>query len=474
MMPATKEDMVKLRDGVPFDSYGEKVIPEQVHEILTRLESDNSRLFKETVLTINEDHKQLKRVLKAALDPYTQYYQRKIPEFERSCEATTKTLDWALDQLVPLTKREYTGNAAIEHLQKILVSLTDENAEVIKRVITKDLKCGVSIKTVNKIFGKDFIETYPCMLASAFNQKSFEAIKYPALLQTKMDGMRANIIIDKEGNVDVRSRNGKQISLEGHFDEFVLQVFYKSATLNNLDNFFGAVLDGELLVLDEKEEKVLDRKTGNGILNKAVKGTITPEETRRVRLMCWDMIPLDHFKKGFSAIPYFDRLDVLQERMDAVYNVQEKQLIMVLKTAMVASYEDAESIFNEALADGEEGVIVKNGDSPWENKRSKYQVKMKAELEADLLVEEVNFGTGKYEHLVGSLSCTSADGKVTVNVGSGLSDEQRKMPFKDFIGKIVSVKYNEKIKDKATGNWSLFLPIFQELRLDKTEADNVK
>ena len=40
---------------------------------------------------------------------------------------------------------------------------------------------------------------------------------------------------------------------------------------------------------------------------------------------------------------------------------------MVLKTAMVASYEDAESIFNEALADGEEGVIVKNGVSPWDN-----------------------------------------------------------------------------------------------------------
>lgn len=473
MMPATKEDMVKLRDGVPFDSYGEKVIPEQVHEILTRLESDNSRLFKETVLTINEEHKQLKRVLKAALDPYTQYYQRKIPEFERSCEMTTKTLDWALDQLVPLTKREYTGNAAIEHLQKILVSLTDENAEVIKRVITKDLKCGVSIKTVNKVFGKDFIETYPCMLASAFNQKSFEAIKYPALLQTKMDGMRANIIIDKEGNVDVRSRNGKQIMLDGHFDNFVKTVFYKSATLDNLNHFHGAVLDGELLVLDENEEKVLDRKTGNGILNKAVKGTITPEETKRVRLMCWDMIPLEHFKKGFSAIPYFDRLDVLQERMDAVYNVQEKQLIMVLKTAMVASYEDAEVIFNEALADGEEGVIVKNGDSPWENKRSKYQVKMKAELEADLLVEAVNYGTGKYEHLVGSLSCVSKDGSLTVNVGSGLTDEDRKKPFKDYVGKIVSVKYNEKIKDKNSDSWSLFLPIFQELRLDKSEADNI-
>jgi len=474
MQPATKEEMLGLRDGRPFDSYGEKKIPEQVHEILTRLESDNSRLFKETVLAINEDHEQLKRVLKAALDPYTQYYQRKIPEFERSCEMTTKTLDWALDQLDTLSSRAYTGNAAIAQLTKILVSLTDENAEVIKRVVTKDLKCGVSVKTVNKVFGKNFIETYPCMLASAMNKKNFEAIKYPALVQTKMDGMRCNIIIDKDGEVDVRSRNGKQIMLDGHFDNFVKAVFYKSATLENLSSFHGAVLDGELLVLDENEAFLLDRKTGNGILNKAVKGTITPEETARVRMECWDMIPLEDFKAGVCKIPYFDRLAVLDERMKATYNIQEKQLVGILTATPVDNYEQAEALFNRALANGEEGVIVKNGDSPWENKRSKYQVKMKAELEADLLVEEVNFGTGKYEHLVGSLSCTTKDGTLKVNVGSGLSDEQRKMPFKDFIGKIVSVKYNEKIKDKATGNWSLFLPIFQELRLDKTEADNVK
>ena len=73
-----------------------------------------------------------------------------------------------------------------------------------------------------------------------------------------MDGMRANVIIDKEGGVDVRSRNGKQISLDGHFDAFVMQIFYKSSTLEDLSHFHGAVLDGELIVLDEYEEKILD------------------------------------------------------------------------------------------------------------------------------------------------------------------------------------------------------------------------
>ena len=161
------------------------------------------------------------------------------------------------------------------------------------------------------------------------------------------------------------------------------------------------------------------------------------------------------------------------ERMDEVFNVQEKHLVNILPALPIDDYEQAEVLFNDALANGEEGVIVKNGDSPWENKRSKYQVKMKAELEADLLVEAVNDGTGKYEGLVGSLSCTTKDGNLKVNVGSGLTDEDRKKDPDEFIGKIVSVKYNEKIIDKNSENWSLFLPIFQELRLDKSEADNL-
>ena len=139
-----------------------------VRGILKQLESDNSRLAKEAILEENEDNAQLKQVIKAALDPYTQYYQRKIPEYTQKSQPF-ETLDWALGQLHTLSNREFTGNAAIEHLQKILASLSEENAEVIKRVISKDLKCGVSIATVNKVFGKGFIDKYPCMLASAFN-----------------------------------------------------------------------------------------------------------------------------------------------------------------------------------------------------------------------------------------------------------------------------------------------------------------
>ena len=45
--------------------------------------------------------------------------------------------------------------------------------------------------------------------------------------------------------------------------------------------------------------------------------------------------------------------------------------------------------------------------------------------------------------------------------------------FKKVIGKIVTVKYNARIKDKS-GVESLFLPVFIELREDKDKAESSK
>ncbi|HIE78567.1 MAG TPA: hypothetical protein EYP92_07115 [Candidatus Thioglobus sp.] len=442
-----------------------------VIEILNELESDNSRLFKINVLEQNLDNKLFERVLKATLDPYTQYYIRKIPEYPIYESKSKQTLDWGLDALVELSSRNVTGNAAKEHLIDILINLSEGDSEVIKRIIGKDLKCGVSTSTVNKVYGKGFIEKYPCMLASSYNEKNFKHIKYPAIVQLKSDGMRANIIMNPNGDVGVRSRNGKDIELHGLFDEFVRGIFYKKPTLESLDQFRGGVIDGELVVLGAYDGEILDRKTGNGILNKAVKGTITKEDSKRVRLIAWDLIPLEDFKALRSDIPYFDRLDVLRTRMSEVSNTFEEQLIVIQPTTFVDNFEQANELFNEALSLGEEGVIIKNGDSPWEDKRSKHQVKMKAELEADLLVVAWNEGSGRIEGKMGSVTCVDANGNLEVNVGSGFNDEDREMVAEDIVGKIITVKYNEIIQDKRKGKKSLFLPIFEEIRLDKSNAD---
>ena len=201
-----------------------------------------------------------------ALDPMINFYIRKIPNYTAS---GNKSLTWAMDQLeLQFATRNVTGNAAIELLTNILESLDGANSRVIEKIIGKDLRCGVSEATANKIWPK-LISTYPVMLASGYDKKLVEKLKFPAVCQLKLDGMRFNAIV-KNNKVEFRSRNGKELTIpnENFANAFI-----------ELGNIFGGnfVFDGELLVLNNAGNP-LDRKTGNGILSKAVKGTMTEND----------------------------------------------------------------------------------------------------------------------------------------------------------------------------------------------------
>ena len=436
-------------------------------QILQELEQNNSRNFKIELLTKHKDNELLKEVCRLANDPFTQFYQRKIPEYRKMYGNVLIDLKSAVDNLSILSSRTLTGNAAIAQLQMILSSVTAEDALVIKRIIQKDLKCGVSTSTVNKVW-KNLIPEFPCMLCSPFEQKLVDKITFPAIVQKKEDGMRFNAIVkfdrDLKGTVEFRSRSGKEISLLGSLEEEFIELAYGK----------DLVFDGELLVYDTVETdsngKICDRQTGNGILNKAVKGTISKQEADRVVATLWDQIPYEDFIVGKCDQPYryrLKRLDYLLARLPSETKIE------LVETFEVHSLEQTQRIFQNYLDDGDEGIILKDPNSLWENKRSKGQIKFKAELDCDLKVVGVQEGTGKYVGMVGALLCESADGIVKVSVGSGFNDEQRNAPPSEYYDKIIAVKYNARIKN-VQGEESLFLPIFLEVRNDKETADNSK
>ena len=435
-------------------------------QILQELEQNNSRNFKIELLTKHKDNELLKEVCRLANDPFTQFYQRKIPEYTPLDDFPTFILDYAIERLSILSTRTLTGNAAVAHLHTLLSSVTPEDAKVIERIIQKDLKCGVSTSTVNKVW-KNLIPEFPCMLCSAFEQKLVDKITFPAIVQKKEDGMRFNAIVkfdrDLKGTVEFRSRNGKEISLLGSLEEEFIELAYGK----------DLVFDGELLVYDTVETdsngKICDRQTGNGILNKAVKGTISKEEADRVFATLWDQIPYQDFIAGKCDQPYSYRFRQLKNLIYKLSKFKLRKLDLV-ETFEVDSLEQTQRIFQNYLDENQEGIILKDPNSLWENKRSKGQIKFKAELDCDLKVLSVLSGTGKYADMIGSLYCESADGVVKVYVGSGFSDEQRSAPPSEYYDKIIAVKYNARIKN-VQGEESLFLPIFLEVRNDKEFAD---
>lgn len=431
----------------------------KLHDFFNQLAANNSRNYKIEQLEANRDNSTLREVVRLALDPFTQFYIRKIPEYKQ-IENCDIGLVEALNQLYLLHSRTVTGNAAIEHLRNILCNLPEDKAKVIERIIQKDLKCGVAISTANAVW-TGLVSEYPVMLCSQFEQKLVDKVKFPALVQTKMDGMRFNAIV-RNGAVEYRSRNGKEIQLLGNLDEDFI------ALAGDID----CVFDGELIVNDKGV--ILDRQTGNGILNKANKGTITDLEAHKVRATIWDVIPFIQFSEGKCNVSYGQRWDSLC----TLVNKHKPKKVSVVQSWEVENYDTAKALFEELLQRGEEGIILKDKSGVWEDKRAKHQIKFKGELECDLEIIAVEEGTGKYAGKLGAVVCASRpkDGKrLTVSVGSGFNDDHRNnlWDIRDqLVGKIVAVKYNMRIQNKQ-GEESLFLPIFVELRSDKDVADSI-
>ena len=414
---------------------------------------------KEAILRANSENDLLKSVIKLALDPFIQFYIRKIPKYKAS--KVTLTLASALEKLGELSSRNKTGNAGIEHLTYIMESVNAEDALVIERVIEKDLRCGVSEATVNKIWPR-FIPTYPVMLASGFEGKLIEKFNWPGFVQLKLDGMRFNAIV-RNGKVELRSRNGKELNIPN-------ELFHQSFT--ELAKFYqeDVVFDGELLVIDEFG-KPLDRKTGNGILTKSIKGTQSRTEAGMVRATLWDAIPFNAFVEGVFDTPYHKRLKSLTTSHT---NVPQNlaHLLSIVETKEVENQYQATELFNKYLQLGFEGTILKDRNGIWEDKRSKGQIKFKGELECDLKVVDWEEGTGKNKGRLGNLILESIDGLIRVGVGTGFTDLDRDTIKPNVVGKIVSIKYNARIQDKRGNVESLFLPVFVEIREDKTLADS--
>ena len=430
-----------------------------LNKFFNELAADNSRNFKLDTLKANVHDVMLRQVISLALDPFTNFYIRKIPSYKPNNTSTKLNLKDGLPYLYQLCNRLVTGNAAIAKLTEVLEMVSADDAKVIERIIKKDLMCGVSISTANAVW-PGLIKEYPVMLCSGYEQKLVDKIKFPAYAQMKMDGMRFNAIV-KDGAVEYRSRNGKELNLLGELDDQFLEMAGGG----------DYVFDGELMVMLDGDHQFTDRQTGNGILNKANKGTISATEAGMIHASVWDMLPYVFFCDSYSDTPYATRFAKLTKMVEKL-KAKDKRVWLVTSTT-VNTIEEATEICEEYLASGYEGIILKDGAGVWEDRRAKHQIKFKGELECDLKIVGTEPHKKKPDWL-GAIICESADGTIKVNVGSGFNDEHRKTyKEKDLLGKVVAIKYNARIKNKL-GEESLFLPVFVELREDKDTADNSK
>lgn len=423
---------------------------------MTKLAATNSTLEKQRILEDNKDNKTWKQLLYLCYNPFQQYYIKKIPTVQPAV-----TLDETANYqkfcilLAKLSMREVTGNAAIQAVTEFLSGCSSEEQVLYSRVLTKDMKMGVAVNTVNKVYGK-LIPTYEVMLADKlpdvnFSPKSMKLLPARMVCQYKIDGYRLNIHRPNETDVIMRTRNGKEV--HGYTE------LEQAAKLLPV----GYVYDGEI-VAPELFEHIGTYTDNRDLFTSVMSHAFSKESTKQGIFNVFDMIPLSDWIQCKSTTPYIQRLQMLEE------SIPDSPVIKIVPTSKVLSPADTDTInsmFHEFIQLGWEGLMIKDADAPYQWKRTKSLLKMKLMDTIDVKVVGIQEGTGKYQNVVGSLEVDYKGNKL--NVGSGLSDYQRKQFYDNpdaIVGKTIEVAYQAITHNKAGGE-SVSFPVFKGIRTDK-------
>jgi DNA ligase-1 len=272
-----------------------------------------------------------------------------------------------------------------------------------------------------------FNPAYPAMLAHDWNKKGQPDPKgYWA--SEKYDGLRA--LWDGE---NFYSRNGKIFHAPQWFKD----------TLPNTP------LDGELWL----ERSVAGYQKAVSAVRKKVGG----KEWENITYMVFD-IP--------TSTEPFEKVQAKLKRMNlGRYGEVVPQYKVKSKSDMLKHYE-------AALAEGAEGIMLREPGSRYTATRSASLLKVKPEDTAEAVVTGYQEGTGKHQGRMGAVHVYLLGDKSKVfKIGTGFKDYQRESPPP--IGSIVEFKFNDKTA-RGIPRFPAFLRIRTDMMDDRPKRKAAK
>jgi len=416
-------------------------------KIIQELEADNSRLKKEAIIRRESDADNIRffNGVGMALDGFRTFGVQKVPVAKQDGPGISQE---DFDNIVKsLESRSLTGNAMRDSIQVLCdSSKMEEWNDWYRRILIKDLRCGVTHKTINK-HSTMKVPVFECMLADD-SKKHEKKMTGEVYVEPKLDGVRVVVICDVDKDeVKLFSRNGKELSnfpeINQQFDDMLDQMGE------------SMVFDGEVMSDDfQTLMREIHRKGG--------------AKTKDAKLNLFDCMPLYNFMDGSCVDPITERKNWLEK-----YNYGPN-INLVEYVKMDLSDEEGQKQFadyNKMCIDrGFEGIMVKPITGIYECKRSSLWLKVKPFIEVSLKVIDTEEGTGRNAGKLGALIVegTDMDKFIKTNVGSGLTDTDRETFWqaKDkLIGQVVEVRADAITQNQDTTNeWSLRFPRFLRFR----------
>lgn len=298
---------------------------------------------------------------------------------------------------------------------------------------------------------------YLPMLAQGFEKNAKRHLKYPCYVQPKLDGLRCIATKNNKG-VQLWFRSGKEITTMGHI-------------VDDLDLIMkvGDIFDGELYIHGEDFNSFTGAIRANKNLN--------PGITEKIKYHIYDYPRIDGLEEYNT---YWDR----KKRFKALYT--NNTSIINVKTESVDNFEQAMEIYKQFINEGYEGIMFRNIDMAYEQKRSYSLLKYKEFIDDEFIIIRAEEGKGLLEGHVGSFICKIEPNRILKDIGGKTvkfgntegrikAKMEGKFDFlkhlfenpKEYIGKPLTIKYQNLSKDNIPR-----FPVGKTIRFDKVENDN--
>ena len=438
---------------------------------IRKLNEDNGRLHKEDVLkqaleaavlgntvSINFLHG-----LRLCYNPFVTFGVKQIPESIGIVDAENP-YDEYFELLNKLIGRSLSGHDARDAIQELSEQFDSEEWNMfLAPILRRDMRCGISTTTVNKIVKKTEYEipVFSCQLAT--NSEGRPEMKGIKRLEPKLDGVRVLMSVtfpDYGGtNIVCYSRNGKIFEnfahIEAQIENYAMELLEATKVRSG-----GFVLDGEV-VGNSFQELMRQARRKEDVQN--------DDSVFHI----FDVVPIEDFLRGHWNAQLSKRLAILEKMQPTIDKMANVELLPHIQVDLDTDEGQAElhKYAQAMVAAGYEGIMIKDLDAPYECARSKSWLKWKPTITVDLEVIGIEEGTGRNKDRLGALVCSGNDhGKdITVNAGSGFSDKERKQLWEDrnaIFGRTVEIMADA-ITQNQDGTYSLRFPRFVRFRDDK-------
>lgn len=415
---------------------------QEIYEFTEKMLNTSGAKAKQEILREYNENNLVKQFVKITHDPRIVFgIQMKKLEKAMSIVTNDYSPEYCLEDMLEYVSENNTGSDKVLKTVASYIQAQDEKyQDMLMKTFTKQLKLGITAKTINKVWGDNFIFQLEVMRSKSYEKEWHKLVDKEVIATIKLDGMR--MIVIKEGDsIQAYSRSARVMKGYEHI-------------LSDMKEFPDGLYDGELIYTSNESMKAVDIRQKTASIANTKDG-----DRSELKYILFDLDLGDKSTYRERREQLFD-LTAGKESISVVPKVYEGKEFDKHKNTLM----------KQVLAAGEEGLMVALADGLYQRKQTDILQKVKPSYSIDLRVKEVYNGL--------TLNTKDELGGVIVEykgyplkVGNGWTEAQRKHYYEhpeEIIGKIIEIEHSGESKNKQ-GGLSVNFPRVVAVREDKNE-----